>query len=196
MRVQLLALVTCFVGCTKHDAVNEPKPPPGSDQGTGMTAGPAKPVARPNAPAEIAIPEDHKVVLMAIAKGVQIYDCVAEGGGAPAWKLHAPRADLFDESGAQIGNHFGGVDKNLPPGPYWELKDGSRVHAGKPANAPNPGSIPLLRLEADTGTGVFSKASFVHRLETTGGVAPTGACTTGKQTEVPYTAKYYFYSAP
>lgn len=198
MRMQRLALVICFVGCTKQGTTPEPQTPAGSGEAPKMAAHAAAPVARPTVPAEIVVPEDHKVALMAVAKGVQIYDCVAEGGGAPAWKLHAPRADLFDDAGTQIGTHFGGVDKNLPPGPYWESKDGSRVHAGKPVNAPNAGSIPLLRLEvADTsGTGVFSKVSFVHRLETTGGVAPAGACTTGKQTEVPYTAKYYFYTAP
>jgi Protein of unknown function (DUF3455) len=191
MRMQLLALVTCVVGCTKHGAT-EPQTPGAGDPSHAGT------VARPTVPAELAVPDDHKVVLMASARGVQIYDCVAEGGGAPAWKLHAPRADLFDDAGAQIGMHFGGVDKNLPAGPYWESKDGSRVHGGSPASVPNAGSIPLLRLQAaDTsGTGVFSKVSYVHRLDTTGGVAPDGACTAGKQTEVPYTAKYYFYAAP
>jgi hypothetical protein len=152
----------------------------------------------PTAPAEIAVGEGNQLTLMVVAKGAQIYECAAEAGGALAWKLHAPRADLFDDAGTQIGSHFGGVDKGMPPGPYWEAKDGSRVHAGKPVSAPNPGSIPLLRLEADetSGTGVFSKVSFVHRLDTTGGVAPAGACTAGKTTEVPYTAKYYFYAKP
>lgn len=194
MRMQLLALVACLVGCgSKQGAATEPK-----DVSKPAMTAPAAPPARPTVPAEIVVPEDHKLALMALAKGVQIYDCAADASGAPAWKLHAPRADLFDDAGVQIGIHFGGVDKGLPPGPYWEAKDGSRVHAGKPANAPNQGSIPLLRLEAaDTsGTGVFSKVTFVHRLETTGGVAPAGACTAGKTTEVQYTAKYYFYTAP
>jgi hypothetical protein len=55
-----------------------------------------------------------------------------------------------------------------------------------------------LRLEAaDTsGTGVFAKVAFIQRLDTTDGVAPAGACTAGKTIEVPYTAKYYFYSKP
>jgi len=197
MRAQLLALVLCVIGCAKQGVTPGPK--------EGMDGTSPDPMARtatalvaPTVPPDLVVPEGHKLAVMAMAKGVQIYECVAEGAGAPAWKLHAPRADLLDDAGTQIGNHFGGVDKNLPPGPYWEAKDGSRVHAGKPINAPNAGSIPLLRLEAaDTsGTGVFAKVSFVHRLDTTGGVAPAGACTTGKTTEVPYTAKYYFYNAP
>jgi hypothetical protein len=103
-----------------------------------------------------------------------------------------------DAAGAPIGSHYGGVDKQLAPGPYWEAADGSRVHGAKPVSAPHDGSIPLLRLEAAdaSGTGVLGKVAFVHRLDTTGGVAPPGACTAGKTTEVAYTAKYYFYTAP
>lgn len=194
MRTYLLAIVTCVLGCGgKPAATTEPK-----DVSKPVEmAQPATALVAPTVPAEIAVPEGHKLTFMAVAKGVQIYECVAEAGAALAWKLHAPRADLFDDAGTQIGSHFGGVDKNLPPGPYWEAKDGSRVHGSKPATAPNAGSIPLVRLEAGdaSGTGVFSKVKFVQRLDTTGGVAPAGACTAGKTTEVPYTAKYYFYTA-
>lgn len=156
------------------------------------------PAARPTVAAELAVPDDHRLAVVAAARGVQIYECVADAGGALAWKLHAPRAELFDAAGAPIGIHYGGVDKNLAPGPYWEAKDGSRVHGGSPASVPNPGSIALLRLTAAdaSGTGVFSHVSFIQRLATTGGVAPTEPCTAGKQTEVAYTAQYYFYTAP
>ena len=65
-------------------------------------------------------------------------------------------------------------------------------------SVPNQGSIPLLRVTAaDTsGNGVFSKVSFIHRLATTGGLAPIDACTGDKRVEVAYTAQYYFYAAP
>jgi hypothetical protein len=186
-----LVLIFCVLGCTKQGATHEPKPPP-------PVANPA-PLQRPTVPAELAVPDDHKLVLIAEARGTQIYECATDASGAPAWKLHAPAAELFDEGGNQIGVHFGGVDKNLPPGPYWESsKDGSRVHGGSPVNAPNQGSTPLMRLQAahTSGNGVFSKVSFIHRLATTGGVAPTESCTAGKRIEVPYSALYYFYAAP
>jgi hypothetical protein len=181
-----MAVLLCMMGCAK--GASGPTEP-------GQGSGGGGPLVAPTVPAELAIPDGNKLVFMAAAKGVQIYECAAADGGAPAWKLHAPRADLLDASGANVGSHYGGVDRGLPPGPYWESKDGSRVHAGNPASVPNAGSIALLRLEASdtTGAGVFSKVSFVHRLDTTGGVAPTGGCDVGKQTEVPYTAKYYFY---
>ena len=195
MRTQQLVLVACLLGCGgKQGESTEPKDVSKPD----TMARPEAALVAPTVPAELAVTEGHKLTFMAAAKGVQIYECAADAGGALAWKLHAPRADLVDDAGTLVATHFGGVDKNLPPGPYWEANDGSRVHAGKPASVPNAGSIALLRLEAaDTsGTGVFAKVSFVQRLDTTGGVAPAGACTAGKTTEVPYTAKYYFYSKP
>ncbi|MEO7733490.1 MAG: DUF3455 domain-containing protein, partial [Kofleriaceae bacterium] len=182
MRARAMALLIA-AGCGGH--------------GAAPATQPASPPTAP-VPAELAVPEGHKLVLSARATGVQIYECAADASGALAWKLHAPRADLLDAAGATIGSHFGGVDKQLAPGPYWEAADGSRVHAGKPVSVPHEGSIPLLRLEAAdaSGTGVLAKITFVQRLETTGGVAPAGACTAGKPTEVPYTATYYFYAAP
>jgi len=191
MRSQLLlAALLCATACAKHGTTPDAKD---TFQPVTATTG----LIAPMAPAEIAVPEGHKPTFMAMAKGVQVYECVAGDGGTLAWKLHAPKADLLDDSGAVIGSHYGGVDKGMPPGPYWEAKDGSRVHGAKPANAPHEGSIPLLRLEAAdvSGTGVLAKVSFIQRLDTTGGVAPAGACTAGQTNEVPYTAKYYFYSA-
>lgn len=152
---------------------------------------------RPSVAAELAVPDDLPLVLVGNAKGVQAYECAAGDAGQLAWKLHAPRAELFDAGGARVAIHFGGADKNLPAGPYWEASDGSRVHGGKPVSVANPGSIALLKLEAlDTsGTGVLAKVTFIQRLATTGGVAPEGACTAGQTADVTYTATYYFYAA-
>jgi hypothetical protein len=185
MRARWIALLVCLAGCPK------PTPPPG---GGGSGSGPGS--APPIVPAELAVPAGNQVTLSAAAKGVQIYQCAPDASGAPAWTLHAPRAELLDDAGNQIGVHFGGVDKGLPPGPYWQASDGSRVHGASPVSVPNPGSIALLRLTAaDTsGTGIFSKVTFIQRLDTTGGVSPTGACQAGDTQEVPYTAKYVFYA--
>ena len=149
-------------------------------------------LARPVVAPELAVPDAAKLVLIGEAKGVQIYEC-ADG----AWKLHAPRAELFDGAGVSLAQHFGGVDRGKAPGPWWEAKDGSAVNGSKPVSVPNPGSIPLLRLEgAASGTGVLAHVAFIQRLDTTGGVAPADACTAGQTQDVPYTATYYFYDAP
>ncbi|HET9624456.1 MAG TPA: DUF3455 domain-containing protein [Kofleriaceae bacterium] len=148
---------------------------------------------RPRVAPELAVPDDAALALVGAAKGVQVYECGPDG-----WKLRAPRAELFDGQGARIASHFGGIDKDLPAGPYWEASDGSRVHGGKPVSVANAGSIPLLKLEAlDTsGTGVLAKIGFIQRLATTGGVAPAGPCAAGQTAEVAYTATYYFYARP
>jgi hypothetical protein len=185
-RTQLLVVAACFAGCSKPGAAPDMQP----------SSPAASAPVRPTVAAELAVPDDQKLAVVAAARGFQIYECVADAGGGLAWKLHAPRADLFDAAGGALGIHYGGADKGLPAGPYWEAKDGSRVHGASPASVPNPGSIPLLRLTAAdvTGAGVFAQVSFIQRLATTGGLAPTEPCSAGKQAEVAYTATYYFYA--
>jgi hypothetical protein len=128
---------------------------------------------------------------------VQIYEC--QNG---QWVFHAPQALLFAPHPKKLtGIHYGGIDRGLTPGPWWEsLRDGSRIRAGNALSAPSPNtnSIPLLRLEVleRAGTGVFSPVSYIQRLNTKGGVGPSGGCRTGLQRRVPYTADYYFYATP
>lgn len=153
--------------------------------------------APPTVPETIAVPAGSVLLFSRHARGVQIYEC--KNG---QWAFHAPRALLFDpELNPPIGIHYGGIDRGLTPGPWWEsLHDGSRIRAGNALSAPSPNanSIPLLRLEVleRQGTGVFSPISFIQRLNTVGGVGPTGGCQTGAQRLVPYAADYYFYATP
>lgn len=145
--------------------------------------------ARPAVSPALAVPDSAKLVLVTNATGVQIYEC--EG----TWELSAPRAELHDDAGVTIGQLTGSVER----GPQWEAKDGSTVSGSDPVSVPNPGSIPLLLLEGSGATftgdgGLLSHVAFIQRLDTTGGVAPAGACTKGQKIEVPYTAKYYFYA--
>jgi hypothetical protein len=59
------------------------------------------------------------------------------------------------------------------------------------------GSIPQLLLKAtvNRGTGVFGSVTYINRLDTSGGAAPTGSCISGQTVGVPYTAQYLFYVA-
>jgi hypothetical protein len=151
----------------------------------------------PVVPDAIAVPAGSALLFSRHAAGVQVYEC--QNG---KWVLHAPRALLFDPvSNEPIGIHYGGIDRGLTPGPWWEsLDDGSRIRGAKTGEAPSPNanSIPLLRLEVKEwyGSGIFTPVSFIQRLNTVGGVAPTGKCPSGLQRQVPYTADYYFYAAP
>ncbi|TXC97617.1 DUF3455 domain-containing protein [Streptomyces sp. ISID311] len=71
----------------------------------------------------------------------------------------------------------------------------SAVNAAAVASSPKTGAVPelLLKPTATRGTGVFADVSYVQRLNTHGGVAPTTACTGTDQISVPYSATYAFY---
>ena len=135
------------------------------------------------------------ILLKAQASGVQIYTCQATptGGKAPQtyrWVFKAPEADLSGSDGGRIGRHYAG--------PTWEAADGSKVVGALLASAAAPGNIPWLLLAAKStaGKGMFSKVTYVERVFTAGGTAPTtgaDAAHVGNQVRVPYTATYIFY---
>jgi hypothetical protein len=68
-----------------------------------------------------------------------------------------------------------------------------------------PGSIAWLLLEVagaqlgPTGGGFLAQTTHIHRLNTTGGLAPSTGCSErtdiGTVKLVPYTADYFFYKA-
>lgn len=148
-------------------------------------------------PPQLEVPPGYELLFRMHARGVQIYEC-RQG----QWAFRAPRAALFDpEAHRRVGDHYGGIDRELTPGPWWESReDGSRIRAGNALSAPSPneGSIPLLRLEVleRQGAGMFTQVSYIQRLNTVGGVGPTGACNGDAKRQVVYTADYYFFGAP
>jgi Protein of unknown function (DUF3455) len=145
-------------------------------------------------PDSLRVPDGHRFLLRAIARGGQIYTCEATGDRAAFdWKLKAPEAELFDASGASIGRHTAG--------PSWQLADGSRVVGEVMQRSPVPEAIPwlLLRAKSHDGAGALANASYVLRLETKGGVAPSSGCDrdhAGAEARVAYSAKYDFYGSP
>ena len=151
----------------------------------------------PEIPEALAVPAGHKLAFAADASGFQVYVCAAgpEAHGTPAygWTLKAPDAKLFDKRGQQIGTHFAG--------PTWQAVDGSSVVAKRvEGHSVGPDSIPWLLLQAasNTGHGLMSKVTFIQRLATSGGIAPSSGCdrsSVDQTRSVAYTAKYYFYEA-
>jgi hypothetical protein len=142
----------------------------------------------PPVPDAIAVSDPYKAVLDVAGKGVQIYDCTAG-----AWTLREPAAVLYGRGHRPVGIHF--------RGPTFESFDGSSVVGALDgrADAPDPTrDIPWLRLKAVStqGDGVLAGVDFIQRLETRGGVAPTGACDpAGDATvAVPSRARYVFYA--
>lgn len=168
----------------------------------------------PPVPENIQVPEGNKLFLVGHATGTQNYICLPAESGV-AYKLFTPQATLFDDAGKpkELSTHY------FSPNPFengkiratWQdSKDSSLVWGEvKPGNAssdPNyvePGAIPWLLVtvvgsqEGPTGGKLFAEATYIQRLNTSGGVAPSTGCATtediGNSAFVPYTTDYYFY---
>ena len=137
-----------------------------------------------------------KVFLELHAAGVQKYTCQANG----TWLFTDPEATLYKPNGSPKadGTHF----LNFATGrPVWRFKDGSSVEAARKVSVPaGSANIAMLLLEAvpmsDGGDGdKLERATWVQRLNTSGGVAPTTPCTPGATLAAPYTADYFFWRA-
>jgi hypothetical protein len=137
-------------------------------------------------------PRGARLVLDVTGRGVQIYSCQPTSEGY-RWKFIAPKADLFNPAGRDIGRHFAG--------PTWEMQDGSEIVGVvvTQASAPDTESVPwlLVRVKSQHGAGVLSDVEFVRRIDTQGGVAPARGCDAEHalgQARMRYTAQYLFYS--
>ena len=148
----------------------------------------------PGVPETLKVPATQVLSLETQATGVQIYECKVSKDDPMRfeWVFKAPEAELFDSTGKRIGRHYAG--------PTWEADDGSKVVGEVRArdNGPDPNAIPWLLLSAKStsGHGVFSQTQSIQRVHTAGGKAPEEGCNqaqAGKETRVPYNAKYYFY---
>jgi Protein of unknown function (DUF3455) len=144
-------------------------------------------LSRPSIPSSIASSAEEELVLIAQARGFQIYLC-----GPAGWVLKAPEAVLYDQQGNIIGRHFAG--------PTWQHNDGSQITAklAAKAEAPDSAAIPwlLLKVTGHSGAGIFSRVTSIQRINTVGGLPPATACTQaehGNQFQSPYSADYYFY---
>ena len=138
----------------------------------------------------IRVPEGNSAFRRVYAIGVQIYRW-----DGTSWVFVAPEANLYADAGyhGKIGTHYGG--------PTWESNSGGYVRA---ARVPETGCTPdgdavpwlLLKTIASDGPGIFSRVTFIQRVNTAGGLSPTvpGAAV-GEEKRVPYTAEYYFYRA-
>jgi len=138
----------------------------------------------PEVPTTIAVPEGNKVHFHGFGVGVQIYTW-----NGSSWGSAVPEAVLFNAEGI-VAIHFAG--------PTWESNSGSRVVGALPplSVTVDTNAIPWLRLTAlnPEGPGIFANTTFIQRVNTTGGKAPSADGTfVGQVARVPYTADYFFF---
>jgi hypothetical protein len=185
----------------------------------------AQPVNPPPVAANIQIPAGNKAFLVGHALGTQNYSCLPAGvdaAGNPrfAWTLFTPRATLFAQNLKEITTHYFSPNPHEPsPSPLtdgpiratWQHSKDSSLVWGKvvPGDSSTdaayvaPGAIPWLRItvagteDGPTGGDTLSATTYLHRVNTSGGIAPSTGCASsadvGKQAFVHYTADYYFY---
>ena len=144
-------------------------------------------------PESVRVPAGHVFKLEAVGIGEITYECreKKDMAGAFEWAFVTPVATLWDTQKKSVGKYYGG--------PTWEAADGSKVTGKQVAVAPaSAGNIPLQLVKADPamGSGAMTGVTYIQRLETKGGVAPSATCNAaaaGTKQQVAYQAKYVFY---
>jgi hypothetical protein len=171
----------------------------------------AAPASPPPVPAAVQVPAGNKLFLVGHAIGTQNYVCLPSGAGVK-FVLFTPQATLFEKH-KQVTTHAfspnpdeGGTIRAM----WQHSRDTSAVWGEvKPGNSSSdaefvaPGAIPWLLVtvvgsqDGPTGGDRLTATTFIQRLNTTGGVAPSTGCSSpadvGHQAFVPYTADYFFY---
>lgn len=155
-------------------------------------------------PNNIKVPDGNRAFLRGHAVGTQNYICLPSG-----WTFFGPQATLFDVNEEQIITHFlspNPFESDTPRATWQHSQDTSTVWAMAIASSSNPGfvesgAIPWLllqvvgALDGPTNGETLTATTYIQRLNTSGGIAPSTACTVGAKEFVPYEADYVFYKA-
>lgn len=133
-------------------------------------------------------PQGNKLAFRAYAVGAQLYRW-----NGTSWVFVEPVATLYADPNhhVKVGVHYAG--------PTWEANNGGKVVATRVEGcSPDPTAIPwlLLKTTSTDGPGILSLVTYIQRVNTKGGLAPTApGASIGAVAEVPYSAEYYFYRA-
>jgi Protein of unknown function (DUF3455) len=170
----------------------------------------AQRIAVPMVPGTLQVPAGNRPFFLGHATGTQNYICLPSGSGV-SWTLVGPQATLFNDDDRQVITHF------LSPNPdegglaratWQDSHDTSAVWARAIASSSDPnfvaaGAIPWLLLQVvgnedgpDDGDRL-TRATYLHRVNTVGGPAPSTGCAqlsdVGARAFAPYLADYVFY---
>jgi len=180
-------------------------------------------VTPPRVPDELQVPPGNTPFLEGHAVGSQNYVCLpCPNPSTPAamcpdasgfgWLLFTPQATLFHDNDRQVITHFfsPNPDEHGTIRATWQHSVDSSTVWAKLFRPPSVdrrfvarGAVAWLLLQVSgtqdgpTGGDKLTAATFVHRVNTSGGVAPSTACTAtevGAEAFMPYTADYIFYT--
>lgn len=178
----VITAAAVLVGCA-DDAFGPELPAPAAALPDVVVAGAAVDLG---ACQNLQVPPESKLALRVYARGVQIYRW-----DGTDWSFVGPWALLSaDPAGmSTVGTHS--------QGPVWESNSGSKVFgAVLQTCTPDAHAIPwlLLRGVSPEGPGIFSRVTFIQRVNTVGGKAPSDPGSfTDEEARVAYTTEYLFY---
>lgn len=173
----------------------------------------AQGVTPPPVPDKIEVLAPDVAFLLGRGFGTQNYECQpVRSLGRVDWVLFTPQATLFGDRDEQLTTHF------LSPNPeengivvrvaWQDSRDtsivwGRAIESSVDPNFVKAGAIPWLKIEkigaqaGPTGGDKLSRTTFIQRLNTDGGAAPSTGCDRptdiGNKAFVPYAADYFFY---
>ncbi|KAJ3270008.1 hypothetical protein HDV01_000719 [Terramyces sp. JEL0728] len=144
-------------------------------------------------PNELQPPSGTKLMAKYFGSGTQNYVCQATG-----WVLDSADAVLskhsFTLQHPEVSHYF------VNGKPTWRFLQDESVVTGKAdvKTVVTKTDIPWILLESvpalSSTTGKFSKVTYVMRVHTKKGVAPTSACNVGDSIRVAYNADYWFFT--
>jgi hypothetical protein len=157
-----------------------------------MTPGSSK-VDNAALPEAVRVPAGQTMRMVATGVGEITYECreKAAAAGQYEWAFVGPMATLYSADKRNVGKYYAG--------PTWEHADGSKVTGKQVAMSPAAtGNIPMQLVKTDPamGTGAMTGVTYIQRVNTKGGIAPSAACdatSKGKRQQVAYEADYVFY---
>jgi hypothetical protein len=162
----------------------------------------------PPVPTDLEVPATEEAFLVGHGVGTQNYICQpAASLGRVAWTLFTPQATLFSDDAEQLTTHFfsiNPVEPNTVRVTWEDSRDTSTIWARLLKSATvTPDAVAWLKLEVvgrrlgPTGGNTLFGTTFVQRLNTEGGLAPSTGCDNpqdiGGKAFIPYTADYFFY---
>jgi len=183
-------------------------------------------VTPPAVPADIQLPPGATAFLVGHGVGTQNYVCLPcpnpstpPGTKCPdsgfAFQLFTPQATLFADNEKQIITHYfspnpdeGGKIRvtwqdSHDTSTVWAFATGAATTATDPQFV-RPGAVAWLRLQVvgrqtgPIGSNKLGPTTFIQRLNTDGGLAPSTGCSSsadvGHEEFVPYTADYFFFT--
>jgi hypothetical protein len=198
-------LIVCSIGLAVACTVSLPRP---------AHAGRVTP---PAVPPDIRVEAGNRAFLKGHGVGTQNYICLpcpnptTPAAACPdasgfAWLLFTPEATLFNDHGKQLTTHFfspNPAEDGTVRATWQDSRDSSIVWGGRAISAPVPDAIPWLLLpmagtqEGPTGGDTLTATTFIQRVNTLGGVAPSDGCAqltdVGAKAFVSYEADYFFY---